>query len=320
MMYSLAYAAIFIEVFALIIGRVQAGRFALLGGTLGNANYLALMLLIGAPFCLLIIRTKPGLSLVKCAAFVMVLTIPVTIAETGSRGGLVTLLVMFVLFFLPLPSSQKLVAIVAAMILAVFAIALSTRSALDRYKTIFSNADGSHLSASELSAMDSSGLRMALLRSSFALTLEHPLFGVGPGMFANANANYAAALGLPSWNAWHETHNTFTQLSCEEGIPGLLLYCGAIFFCFRIVLSAEKKARQDPALASVQPVAFCLRLALIAFTGTAIFASNAYAYYFPMLAGLCVALERAVTMMTAPQPQAPAYGPSKIVRSTTYRT
>jgi hypothetical protein len=40
-------------------------------------------------------------------------------------------------------------------------------------------------------------------------------------------------------------------------------------------------------------MAFALRLALIAFTGTAIFASNAYMYYFPMLAGLCVAVDRA---------------------------
>jgi hypothetical protein len=46
-------------------------------------------------------------------------------------------------------------------------------------------------------------------------------------------------------------------------------------------------------------MAFALRLALVAFIGTAVFASNAYAYYFPMLAGLCVALERVVAAQVA---------------------
>ena len=46
---------------------------------------------------------------------------------------------------------------------------------------------------------------------------------------------------------------------------------------------------------------FALRLALIAFTGTSIFASNAYAYYFPMLAGLCVAVDRASAELFAAQ-------------------
>src|ERR1022692_93710 len=51
LMYTLAAATAFIEFFTIVIGRVQAGRVALMGGTLGNANYLAMMLLMGAPFC-----------------------------------------------------------------------------------------------------------------------------------------------------------------------------------------------------------------------------------------------------------------------------
>src|SRR5579871_3365859 len=184
MMFSLAAAAIFIEIFALVIGRVQGGRLALLGGTLGNANYLALMLLIGAPFCLLVIRTRPGMSALKLAAILMVLSVPVTVAGTGSRGGLVTLAFMFVLYFLPLPPSQKVVTALAALILTVVAVALSTRSALDRYRTIFTSSDQVHLTDSEQSAIDSAGLRKALLYSSLQLTMEHPLLGVGPGMFA----------------------------------------------------------------------------------------------------------------------------------------
>ncbi len=293
-LYSLAAATIFIEFVTLIMGRVQAGRMALTEGTLGNANDLAMMLLMGVPFCLFVIRTRPGTSLLKLACVAMIFLIPATVATTGSRGGLVTLAFMFILYFLPLPFSQKVVVGVGVLIVAVCAIALSTRSALDRYKAIFASSDQNQLSESERSALESSGLRKELLLASLQLTLRHPLLGVGPGMFEVANASYTEeTTGRSSFNAWHETHNMFTQLSCEDGLPGLFLYCMAMVFCFKITRSAEKRAGRDPAFSTVRHMAFALRLSLIAFTGTSIFASNAYMYYFPMLAALCVVLERA---------------------------
>ena len=302
-MYALAAATVFIETFTLVTGRVQGGRVALLKGTLGNANYLALILLMGVPFCLFVMRTKRGLSPLKFACLLMVLCIPVTVVSTGSRGGLVTLAVMFVIYFWPLPASQKVVVSIVALILLVVAIAWSTRSALDRFRTIFSNSTPVHLSESEQSAIESADLRKELLLSSLQLTLRHPLLGVGPGMFSLANANYAVAdTGRANANLWHETHNTFTQLSCEDGLPGLFLYCLALLFCFKIVNAAGKLARQYPALDSLQHMAFALRLALVAFVGTALFASNAYMYYFPMLAGLCVAVGRATGEFSSQMP------------------
>lgn len=135
-MYTLAAATAFIEVIVLAMGRIRGGRMSLLGGTLSNANDLALILLMGVPFCLFVIRSKPGISALKFASIMMLLCIPVTVAATGSRGGLVTLIVMFLMYFWPLPISQKVVVGIAAVILAVIAIAWSTRSALDRFKTI----------------------------------------------------------------------------------------------------------------------------------------------------------------------------------------
>jgi O-antigen ligase len=213
------------------------------------------------------------------------------------------LAVMFLLYFKPLPASQKLVTGMIALILAVIAITWSARSALERYKTIFIQSDRVSLSASEQSAMDSSGLRRELLLSSLQLTMRHPLLGVGPGMFAVANADFVEETkGRPNWNAWHETHNTFTQLSCEDGLPGLFFYCLMILLCFKVVFSASRQARHNPSLSLVGSMAFSLRLALVAFLGTAMFSSNAYAYYFPMLAGLCVAFERAFAAETAQTP------------------
>ena len=315
-MYTLAAATIFIEIYTLLMGRLREGRVSLLAGTLGNANYLALMLLMGMPFCLFVLRTKSGLSPLKFACLLTLLCIPVTVAGTGSRGGLVTLAIMFLMYFVPLPASQKIVAAIGALILAVFAITWSTRSSLDRYRTFFLSSDQAQLSEAERSAIDSTGLRKELLRSSLELTLRHPLLGVGPGMFAVANANYAEeTTGRANFNSWHETHNTFTQLSCEDGLPGLFLYCLMLLLCFKIVLSIDKRARQNPALSSLRHMAFALRLALVAFIGTALFASNAYMYYFPMLAGLCVAVDRATAEQFSSQVSAGSEQPGVVPRA-----
>ncbi len=306
LMYALAAATAFMEIVTYAIGRVQDGRLALLGGTLGNANYLAMMLLMGVPFCLLVIQTKRGLSILRMLSWLTLLAVPITVAGTGSRGGLVALGVMFLLYFKPLPASQKLVAGMLGLILAVVAITYSARGALERYKAIFSSSNMSQVSVSERSAMESSELRRELLLSSLQLTMRHPLLGVGPGMFSVANAGFTEETkGKPDWNAWHETHNTFTQLSCEDGLPGLIFYCATLIFCFQTVYSAARKAKNNPALASVGPMAQALKLALVAFVGTALFSSNAYAYYFPMLAGLCVAFERAVAAELASRPAEP---------------
>jgi len=292
-MYSLAAATVFIELTSILVGRVQQGRMAFLAGTLGNANYLAMILLMGMPFCLFVIRTRRGFSILKAGCLITVVLAPLTIVSTGSRGGLLTMMFMFLLYFLRLPLTQKVVAVIVALLMGFIAVARSSQSALDRYKTIFVRSDET-LTASEQSAMESSEVRKGVLVASLRMTAQHPLLGVGPGMFQVANAKDAEDRGQVSWNAWHETHNAFTQISSEDGIPALLLYAAAMYLCFRTARVARKRARRDPACAYLEPPAFALYLSLAAFTGTALFTSIAYSYYFPLLAGLCVAFERAM--------------------------
>ena len=302
-MYSLAAAAVFIEMISVLAGRVQQGRLAFLQGTLANANYLAMILLMGLPFCLFVIGNKPGFSLLKIACVITACLVPLTVVATGSRGGLLAMLFMFLLYFLRLPPVQKVAAVIAALLVGFIAVSRSSQSALDRYKTLFGGGGDTRLTASELSAMESSELRKGVLEASLRMTVRHPLLGVGPGMFQVANAKVMDEQGLPSWNAWHETHNAFTQISSENGLPAFFLYAAAMYFCFQIVRVARKRARRNPADAALDAPAFALRMSLIAFTGTALFTSIAYSYYFPLLAGLCVALERAMSMApAAPEP------------------
>lgn len=301
LMYSLAAATVFIEMIGVLAGRVQGGRLAFLQGTLANANYLAMTLLMGLPFCLLVIGSKPGFSLGKIACIVTAVLVPLTVVATGSRGGLLTMLVMFLLYFWRLPAVQKVAAVIAALLIGFLAVARSSQSALDRYKTIFGNSEQTrYLTPSEQSAIESAEVRKGVLQASLRMTLRHPLLGVGPGMFQVANAKDMEEQGRPSWSAWRETHNTYTQLSSEAGVPALLLYGAAMYLCFRIVRLARRRARGNPAEAALDSAALALRMSLLAFAGAALFTSIAYSYYFPLLAGMSVALERAMSLSAAP--------------------
>jgi O-antigen ligase len=208
---------------------------------------------------------------------------------------------MFILFFFSVPPLQRVPLAIMALLLAVAAAVFAGSGALDRYKTIFRSGDTVYYAnETEKSAALSTLSRKELFMSSLRLTIQHPLLGVGPGMFPIADAKDAGERKHPA--SWHQTHNTYTQISCENGLPALLFYSMALFFCFKATRIVRLGAAAHPELRPYGDMAFSLRLSLIAFTVTAIFASNAYSFYFPLLAGLCAALERSVSSdMKAPK-------------------
>jgi O-antigen ligase len=211
------------------------------------------------------------------------------------------MLIMFILYFFSVPVLQRVPLAIMALLLAVAAAVFSSSGALDRYKTIFRSGDAVYYAnTTEESAALSTLSRKELFLSSVHLTLQHPILGVGPGMFPIADAKDAEEQKHPA--AWHQTHNTYTQISCEEGLPALFFYCAALFFCFKATRVVRKGAAAHPELRPYSDTAFCLRLSLIAFAVTGTFASDAYYFYFPLLAGLCAALERSVSAdMKAPK-------------------
>ena len=67
-----------------------------------------------------------------------------------------------------------------------------------------------------------------MLIRSLEVTMEHPLFGVGPGNFMQLSGN------------WHVAHNSFTQMSAEGGIPALIFYVLILWSGFRNLRATRK--------------------------------------------------------------------------------
>jgi O-antigen ligase len=138
--------------------------------------------------------------------------------------------------------------------------------------------------------------RKDIFVKSLTITMAHPIFGVGPGNFS------------PYTRVWRVTHNTYTQLSSECGIPALLMFLLLLARAFHNVKYARKRlpSHDDPEL---QLFAGALWIALAAYVAGAFFASTAYQlfpYYLVMYTTLLYRIvsrpkpQLSVTPMTKP--------------------
>ena len=120
-------------------------------------------------------------------------------------------------------------------------------------------------------------------------------------MFSVAAANSLKAEGKRG--LYMQTHNTFTQVSSETGIPGLLLYGAALWHAISSVRFVRKHgARVNPDLVRM---GMCLHASWILFLGTGMFASVAYHMPVTFLLGFSYVLRR--VMGTQAAVAAPAF-------------
>jgi O-antigen ligase len=105
---------------------------------------------------------------------------------------------------------------------------------------------------------------------------------------------------------WHETHNAYTQVSSEAGVPALIFFLGILVLSIRSCHRIHKTCGGDPRLLPLAHTALALELALAAYGISSLFSSVAYSNLLPTLAGLAVALERSASAVfragAAPEP------------------
>jgi hypothetical protein len=194
--YVLGFSLIPILLATLAFQREVEGRDVAGSGTLGNPNDLAFSLLLLIPFAVLVIRSESALNwkaLVSAAAVAWAL---VKILRTGSRSAMLCMVVCSLTLLLAGTFKTKVRIVVAAALVAAIAAAFVPANILLRYGTVFSGTSyEAEMTPDELSAVESSRARKMLFEESVRLTLEHPVFGVGPGIFSAALAGEQQARG-----------------------------------------------------------------------------------------------------------------------------
>src|SRR5262249_47788859 len=100
---------------------------------------------------------------------------------------------------------------------------------------------------------------------------------------------------------WRASHNSYTEVSSETGIPGLLLYMAAIWASFRNAWAIRKRGAADPT-GVASALGITLLISLVGVCVNEAFSSIAYLAFLPLLMGLSVAFRAAVEREIAPAP------------------
>lgn len=283
-MYTIAFAMAVVGVLSLVIGGGREGSTRLGLGTgndtLSDANFLALFLIVGLPLILFSASMKRGIG--KIFYVLMLFPVLAGAARTGSRSGLLAFSAGTIFFLIFASAKQRITILGGGLIFVVAAALLLPANILNRFTT-FLHAD----SAASNEAAESANTRRVLLSKSLELTLKHPVLGVGPGEFMEGEAKEAMARG--ERGIWHYTHNSYTELSSECGILGLVFYVIALWKCFHGLTWIRKRF---PRFSTRRAAMFVQTTVLMSAIG-AFFLSIAYGGILYAIIGLSACMQLA---------------------------
>jgi putative inorganic carbon (HCO3(-)) transporter len=287
---NLLEARLFMDV---VNGRMQLWE----NGTISNSNDLASQLLLVLPFVLWVAMDSKRNVFLRIPLFAAIAYGLWVVVGTASRGALLGIIASFLFILWRANMRQRLMAILAAVVLSVIVTTALPSITSNRLGTLFGEENEE--------ARQSADARNHLFRQSLTYTFQHPLFGVGPDQFSNYQSNEHEVKQA----MWHPTHCAWTQVSSENGVPGLIFFVlglgSAIFGVSRSYRMARERGNRDIANAC-----FCYLLAMAGFLVSITFLSNAYSCTIPLMVGLGIAMSVAATKQLAkgpaPVPMMPA--------------
>ncbi|MGH9353493.1 MAG: O-antigen ligase family protein [Terriglobia bacterium] len=262
-------------------GHLVNGRlFGALNGMYSNPNDLAIALVLSLPLCLVFLFRAKGIlrKLVWTAA---VLAMIFAIFRTGSRSGFIALVVaaFFCIWDFGI-KGRRLYLPVLAVIVGMVAFVIAGSTVKQRLSETFSS------NGPQESAYGSAVARRQLLVRSLEVTAEHPLFGVGPGDFQAISGH------------WQPTHNVYTALSAEGGIPALILF---LMIYWRAFGNLRRVRSFEAADSEMGMFASAMRASLWAFAVAGPFFPDAYQYFVYFMFAFTTILCRLVDQKGAPQ-------------------
>ena len=265
-----ASVAIIAAVSVLKGGHSLDGRVGgMLGGDYSNPNDLALAIVISLPLCFgLLFLTKNKVWRTVWALAILEMAYAVFL--TGSRGGFIALTISTVvcLWHVAIRGRRRYLLVLVPLAGVIFWLH-SGDMLIKRFNGTFNSQN------TTAEAYGSSLQRQQLFWRSIDVTKEHPLFGVGPGNFAELSGS------------WHESHNTFTQVSSEGGFPSLILYVLILWHGFTNLRTSKRLAARRAELWLLTGV---LHASLIGYVVGSVFDSVGFQFFPYLLVAYTTAL------------------------------
>ena len=213
-----------------LAGEILQPRMA---GSIGETNRFAQVMLMLVPLGIFRVIAERSLAL-RILAGLMTVAITLGVVLSFSRGGAVGLAALLAALVV-----LRLVRIryVLVMLLVLGIILTAFPHYADRITSLL--PVGGEGSAAEV---DNSLLsRVTETLAAGLVIVDHPIIGVGPGMFPVYYEQYAQVVGILIRNdAERQAHNLYLGLGAEIGIPGLIVFLIIGFLTIRMLLAARR--------------------------------------------------------------------------------
>jgi len=242
------------------------------------------------------------------------------LVNTGTRSAFLAMIPVCILLLARLTMAQRVALIGTAVLFCVGIIGAAPQKVLDRLATLSAPEDDSgdlRGAARTSEAAASAAERKQLFRDALETMIRNPVFGVGPGNFADYRYNVLGKEGIRK--TWFPAHDTYMQIGAESGFPGALLYMAMVLSVFVTLYAVRKRIRKgDPESELLSRMTLCLQSALLFYAVMSAFQNcDKYPHFF-VIAGLAAALDRltkapvsATESVPMPTRTAAAFGPSR---------
>jgi putative inorganic carbon (hco3(-)) transporter len=235
-----------------------------IGGLFSNPNDLALHLVTMVPIAVALFlasKTIPRKLLYLCCSCLFV----AGVVATYSRGGFIGLACATVVLAWKLARRNRVFFAAAGFVLVLLVVAVGPGGYKDR---LTGGADSS------------AEARSGELKRSVFLMLRHPLVGLGMN-------NY-----ILFSNTSHASHNSYTQVGSELGVPAMLAYILFLVTPLRRLAAIRKLPASPGSRGRYYYLVIGIEASLISYMVASFFLSVAYMWYAYYLVGYAIALRR----------------------------
>ncbi|MDQ3652218.1 MAG: O-antigen ligase family protein [Acidobacteriota bacterium] len=250
---------------------VEGYRVAgLIGNMFGNPNDMALHLVMMIPIAVVFtINARHSITKVLSAMCVVLMVIGTVV--TYSRGGFLGLMAATGVLTWKLGRRNRLTVGVIGTVAAALFIGLAPGNYALRIISIFDKS---------LDPVASASARQDILIISVKSTLANPIFGLGMGNFHTVSLHELVS------------HNAYTQVSAELGIPALIFYMTFLLSPLWRLRRIEQETYGDRQRLNYYYFAVGLQASLLSYMVTSFFASVAYLWYVYYMVAYAVCLRR----------------------------
>jgi putative inorganic carbon (HCO3(-)) transporter len=257
-----------------------------LAGQIGEKNRYAQVMLMLVPLGMFRIWGERKLAL-RILAGMCTGLIAVGAALAFSRGAAVgfALMLIIMVFMRYIKVYQILIIMVGLYLLLLAMPAYRQRlGSLDGLASMFSEDSGAAVSSSD----NATRSRLTEMGAAGLVFLDHPILGVGPGLFPSYYQQYSELVGLRTLNRDRQAHDLYVSIAAETGILGL--GCFMLILYVTLVNLARVRKRWLVAQPEISNMATAYMLSIVSYLTTGLFLHFAFIRYFWLIMALAGAV------------------------------